>query len=231
MGNPVTVSSRVRPNLASPLLASAAFGTAFVAVFHSNSVGIGGPGFSLEVMALSGRRALHAYFSGQNIALAMIAVPLLTLISFGLAAVARHPADGFLAMAVDLAGIGAGLALSNIFTATLPYPVEKRAGSPTPRAVSGYMGQAPGGTLGGMLGPGLAVYPGTGRRGAHPPVSGGRPDARAPAVRRRIRHRAGLDRRADRSPRSRAEAAGTLPDRGPQQAVIESEPKLHPPVV
>ena len=155
----VCVSTILTPRYFGPLLASAAFGTAFVAVFHSNSVGIGGPGFSLEVMALSGRRALHAYFSGQNIALAMIAVPLLTLISFGLAAVARHPADGFLAMAVDLAGIGAGLALSNIFTATLPYPVEKRAGSPTPRAVSGYMGQALGGTLGSMLGTGLAVTP------------------------------------------------------------------------
>ena len=150
----VSVSTILTPRYLGPLLASAGFGAAFVGVFHANSIGMSGPGFGLEVMALTGRRALRAYFSGQNIALGMIAVPLLTLISFGLAAVARHPADGFLGMAVDLAGIGAGLALSNIFTVTLPYPVEKRAGSPTPRAVSGYMGQALGGTLGSLLGTG-----------------------------------------------------------------------------
>ncbi len=84
-------------------------------------------------MALAGRRALRAYFSGQDIALGLIAVPLLAVISFGLAAVAGHPVDGFLGLAVDLAGIGAGLALSNIFTVTVPYPMEKRAGSPTPQ--------------------------------------------------------------------------------------------------
>jgi hypothetical protein len=61
----VCVSTILTPRYFGPLLASAAFGTAFVAVFHSNSVGIGGPGFSLEVMALSGRRALHAYFSDR----------------------------------------------------------------------------------------------------------------------------------------------------------------------
>jgi hypothetical protein len=43
-----------------------------------------------------------AYVSGQNIALGMVAVPLLTVISFGLAALAKHPVDGFLGMAVDL---------------------------------------------------------------------------------------------------------------------------------
>ena len=118
-----------------------------------------GPSFGLEAMALTGRRALRAYFSGQNIAVGMIAVPLLTLISFGLAAVARHPVDGFLGMAVDLAGIGAGLALSSVFAVTVPYPVEKRVGSPTPRPVDGYMGYRLAGAFGSLFGTVVAVIP------------------------------------------------------------------------
>ena len=113
----------------------------------------------MEAVALTGRRALRAYFSGQNIALGMIAVPLLTLISFGLAAVAKHPVDGFLGMAVDLAGIGAGLALASVFTVTVPYPMEKRVGSPAPRPADGYMGYGLAGRFGSLFGTVVAVIP------------------------------------------------------------------------
>jgi ABC-2 type transport system permease protein len=154
-----SVSSITTPHYLFALLGSAALGTGLMAALHANAVGLSGPGFGLEAVALAGRRALRAYFSGQDIALGMIAVPLLAVISFGLAAVARHPADGFLGLAVDLAGIGAGLALSNVFTVTVPYPMEKRVGSPTPRAASGYTGYGLGGTLGSLLGTVLAVVP------------------------------------------------------------------------
>ena len=154
-----SVSSITTPHYLFALLGSAALGTGLMAALHANAVGLSGPGFGLEAMALAGRRALRAYFAGQDIALGMIAVPLLAVISFGLAAVARHPADGFLGLAVDLAGIGAGLALSNVFTVTVPYPMEKRVGSPTPRAASGYTGYGLGGTLGSLLGTVLAVVP------------------------------------------------------------------------
>ncbi len=155
----VSVSTILTPHYLGALLGSAAFGAAFVAVFHANSIGMSGPSFVLEAEALSGRRALRAYFSGQNIALGMIAVPLLIVISFGLAAVARHPVDGFLAAAVDLAGIGAGLALSNVFTAALPYPAERRVGSPVPRPADGYSGPRIAGTIGSLIGVGLLVAP------------------------------------------------------------------------
>jgi ABC-2 type transport system permease protein len=141
------------------LISSAVFGSALMAVLHSNSIGLSGPGFGLEAMALTGRRALRAYFSGQNIALGMVAVPLLTVISFGLAAVAKHPVDGFLGMAVDLAGIGAALGLGGIFTVTLPYPMEKRAGSPVPRPADGFTGDRLGGALGTLLGTVVAAIP------------------------------------------------------------------------
>ena len=154
-----SVSSITTPRYLFALLGSAALGTGLMAALHANAVGLSGPGFGLEAVALAGRRALRAYFAGQDIALGMIAVPLLAVISFGLAAVARHPADGFLGLAVDLAGIGAGLALSNVFTVTVPYPMEKRVGSPTPRAASGYTGYGLGGTLGSLLGTVLAVVP------------------------------------------------------------------------
>ena len=67
----------------------------------------------------------------------------LTLIrsGFGLAAFAGHPGDGFWAVAIDLGGIGAGLALSGIFTVVLAYPAEKRVGSPIPRSADGYGGR------------------------------------------------------------------------------------------
>jgi ABC-2 type transport system permease protein len=155
----VSISTVRTPAYLGPLLGSAGIGAAFIAVFHANSIGLSGPAFGVEAMALNGRRTLRAYFSGQNIALAMIAVPLLTVISFALAAVARHPVDGFLGMAVDLAGIGAGLALSNVFTVTLPYPAEKRAGSPTPRAAGGYTGYSIAGAFGSLFGVAVAVTP------------------------------------------------------------------------
>ena len=141
------------------LIISAVLGSAFVGVLHSNSIGLSGPGFGLEAMALTGRRALRAYVSGQNIALGMVAVPLLTVISFGLAALAKHPVDGFVGMAVDLAGIGAGLGLGDIFTITLPYPMEKRAGSPMARPADGFIGDRLAGTFGSLLGVAVAVIP------------------------------------------------------------------------
>ena len=141
------------------LLASGAAGGAFVGSFHSNAIGWSGPGFGLEAAALNGRRALRAYFSGQNIALGAIAVPLVTAVCFGLAAVAKHPIDGFAAMAVGLAGIGAGLALANLFTVTMAYPMEKRGGTPMPRAASGHNGQAAGSQLIILLCVGPAVTP------------------------------------------------------------------------
>ena len=154
-----SVSTIRTPSYLGALLGSAGFGAAFIGVFHANSIGMTGPAFGVEAMALTGRRALRGYFSGQNVALGIIAVPLLTAISFGLAAVAGHPADGFLGMAVDLAGVGAGLALSNIFTVALPYPAEKRAGNPTPRAADGYMGHAIAGVFGSLFGVAVAVTP------------------------------------------------------------------------
>ena len=121
------------------MLMAAVFGAAFVGIFHANSAGLTGPAFFLEALALPGRRQLRAYFSGQNVALVVIGVPLLIAISFGLAAFAgRGMRYGYLGAAVDLAGIGAALALSNIFTVALPYPMDKRAGSPLRQAAQGY---------------------------------------------------------------------------------------------
>ncbi len=141
------------------VLLSAGFGGAFVGVFHSNAVGITGPAFAFEALALPDRRALRAWFAGQDSALALIGVPLVIIVPIVLAAVTRQPLNGFLGVAVGLAATGAGLALSNVFSAWLPYPVEKRAGSPTPRAAGGYTGQALAGTLGSLAGVAILVIP------------------------------------------------------------------------
>jgi ABC-2 type transport system permease protein len=155
----VSVNTILTPQYLVALLLSAGVGAAVIAAFHADSIAMTGPGFFLEAMALTGRRALRAYFSGQNLAVGVIAVPLLTVISFVLAAVAKHPVDGFVGMAVGLAGIGAGLALSNIFTSTVAYPLEKRAGIPTPRAADGYGGYSLANSLGSLFGTLVAISP------------------------------------------------------------------------
>jgi ABC-2 type transport system permease protein len=141
------------------LIFAVALSAALMATFHANSIAMTGQDFSFESLALSGRRKLRAYFSGQDIALGLIAVPLLTVIAFVLAAVAKHLADGFLGLAVALAAIGAGLALSNVFTVALPYPVEKRAGTPLPRPANGFTGQRVLGSLGSLIGTGILIVP------------------------------------------------------------------------
>ena len=51
------------------------------------------------------------------------------------------------------------LALANLFTVAMAYPVEKRGGIPIPRATSGHNGQAAGSQLLTLLGVGVAVTP------------------------------------------------------------------------
>jgi ABC-2 type transport system permease protein len=141
------------------VLASAVVGAGFIGFFHSNSAGLTGPPFVLEAMSLTGRRDLRSYFAGQNIVLAVIGVPLLTAVSFGLAVLAKRPEFGFSGVAVSLAGLGAALGLSNILTVTLPYPMDKRAGRPLRRASQGYGMQGFLGTLGCVAGVAVACIP------------------------------------------------------------------------
>jgi ABC-2 type transport system permease protein len=141
------------------LVASAIAGAWFVGWGHADSAGQTGPAFVYEALALTGRRELRAYFSGQNIALGAIGVPLLAVISFAVAAASRHPAFGFACLAVDLAGLGAALALSNIFSVLLPYPLELRAGSPIAQAAQGYRSHVLLGVLANLVGVGTAAVP------------------------------------------------------------------------
>ncbi len=141
------------------VIGSAAVGAGFVGYLHANSVGLTGPPFVIEALALTSRRSLRAYFSGQNIALAVIAVPLLTAISVGLAAAVSHPALAVPAIAVALAGLGAALGVANILTVTLAYPMARRTGSPMRQAAQGYGSYTFGGLLASLGGVGVAVTP------------------------------------------------------------------------
>jgi ABC-2 type transport system permease protein len=150
------IGPNTRPGL---LLASAVAGAGFVGFGYGNSVGSTGPAFVFEALALTGRRQLRAYFSGQDIALAVIGIPLLAAVSFGLAGAAGHPGYGFLGTALDLAGLGAALALSNVFSVLLPYPMEQRAGNPMRQAAQGHGSQVLLAMLGSLGGVGVAVTP------------------------------------------------------------------------
>jgi ABC-2 type transport system permease protein len=157
----VVASFRVvtTPSYLGGVLFAIGLGAAMTGVFHANSVGVTGPGFGSEAVALTARRELRAYFCGQNIALAIVGIPLLALFSFGLMAVAGHPVAGFLALPVGLAALGAALGLSNIFSVVAPYPMERRIGSPVRRAAEGYVGHSLAGTFGSLLGVGVCVAP------------------------------------------------------------------------
>ena len=156
----VSISSIVgRPVHPGVVIASAVFGAGFVGFFHANSVGLTGPPFVIEALALTNRRSLRAYFAGQNIALSVIAAPLLTAICFGLAAAIRHPMEGVTATAVALAGLGAALCLSNILTVSLAYPIARRTGSPMPQAAQGYTSYGLGGVLASLAGVAVLVTP------------------------------------------------------------------------
>jgi ABC-2 type transport system permease protein len=117
---------------------SAVLGAAFIGYFHANTVGSTGPSFVMEATALTDRKALRAYLSGQNIVLAVIGVPLLVALTFGLGAAAGFPTFGFEAMPVGLAALGAALAVSNIITVTGAYPMVKRVGTPIYVSAPGY---------------------------------------------------------------------------------------------
>jgi len=131
---------------------SALLGAAFIGLFHANTVGSTGPPFVMEATALTDRNALRAYLSGQNIVLAVIGIPLLTALTFGLGAAAGSPALGFETMPVALAALGAALALSNIITVNGAYPMAKRVGTPIYTAAPGYGSSRVAATFGTLLG-------------------------------------------------------------------------------
>ena len=141
------------------ILFAVGLGAAMTGVFHANSVGVTGPGFGSEAVAITVPRELRAYFCGQNIALAVVGVPLLAVFSFGLMTVAGHPAEGFLALSVGFAALGGALGLSDIFSAVAAYPMERRIGSPVRRAADGYVGLSVAATFGNLFGVGICAAP------------------------------------------------------------------------
>jgi ABC-2 type transport system permease protein len=153
------VGSLRTPHYAVGLVLSSVLGAGMVSLLHANSIGFTGPSFWLEASALTSDRDLRSYLSGRNVALAVIAVPLMLIASVLLAVASGHPMYGILAVAIDLAAIGAALALSSIFTVSLAYPGQKRVGSPVPGNADGYSGQAVGCSLGSIIGVAVLTLP------------------------------------------------------------------------
>jgi hypothetical protein len=111
----------LRTEYAFGLFSAAFFLSVFAGVFHGNLFGMTGSAFGFDAVALDGRKAMRAYFAGSNLVIAAIAVPLSAVLLFALAVYAHHPAAGLLVLAVNLAGLGAGMAFSNLFSAVLAY--------------------------------------------------------------------------------------------------------------
>src|SRR5690242_18931004 len=108
------------------IVASAVFGAAFVGIVHANAAAQTGPAFVLEATALGRRRDLRAYFSGQNLVLCVIGAPLVVAVCFALAAVDGDPGMVVEATPIALAGLCSPLALRDLFTSALPYPMVKQ---------------------------------------------------------------------------------------------------------
>jgi ABC-2 type transport system permease protein len=141
------------------VLISAGIGGAFVGSLRGDSFGVAGPAFYLDALALSGRRALRSWFAGQNAAVAVISVPLVLVVPLVLAVISGHPVNGLLAMGLGLAATGAGLGIGNLFSTMLPYPMERRAGSPLPRQAEGFGLQAVAARFGGLIVTAILVIP------------------------------------------------------------------------
>jgi ABC-2 type transport system permease protein len=154
-----SVSTIRTPHYHVALIISPVFAGGMLGIFHANTIGITGPGFSVEAVALTDLRSLRAYFAGRVIALAVIAVPLTVVLSAALAAIAGHPGQVFLGVPVDFAAVGAGLALGSVFTVTLAYPAQKRVGSPIPGPAPGHGGQSFLGSMGSLFGVALLSVP------------------------------------------------------------------------
>jgi ABC-2 type transport system permease protein len=154
-----SVSTIRTPSYHVALIISGVLAGGMLGLFNANWIGFTGPAFVLEASAFTSPRTVRAYVSARNLALAAIAVPLAVILSFGLAAFAGHPLDGFLALPVDLAAIGAGLALSSVYAVSLTFPAQKRVGSPIPNAADGYSGQSFACSFGSLLGVPLVIAP------------------------------------------------------------------------
>ena len=138
---------------------SAVLGAAFIGLFHANTIGSTGPSFVMEATALTDRNALRAYLSGQDIVLAVIGIPLLIALTFGLGAAAGFATFGFETMPVALAALGAALALSNIIMVNIAYPMAKRVGTPIYISAPGYGSSRVAATIGTLFGVPVLVAP------------------------------------------------------------------------
>jgi ABC-2 type transport system permease protein len=147
----VSVSSLRGQHPEAGVLLSAGVGGAFTGLMRGNSFGMTGPAFYLDALVLSGPRALRSWFAGQTLAVAAATVPLVLVVPVVLAIISRHPGYGLLAMSLGLAATGAGLGIGDFFSSVLPFPAERRAGSPTARQANGFGLQAAGSRLGGLI--------------------------------------------------------------------------------
>jgi ABC-2 type transport system permease protein len=155
----VSISSLRGKHPEAGVLLCAGLGGAFTGLLRGDSFGMTGPAFYLDALALSGRRALRSWFTGQNIAVAAVAIPLVLVVPLVIAIISGHPVNGLLAMALGLAATGAGLGIGDVFSSALPYPAERRAGTPLPRQANGFALQAVGGRLGGLIATAILVIP------------------------------------------------------------------------
>ncbi|MGA3153279.1 MAG: hypothetical protein ACLPN6_25940 [Streptosporangiaceae bacterium] len=111
------------------LLAAAVYGGAFAGIQSANQFGLDGGALWLNVAATTRPRDLRADIAGKNLASAVIALPVFTVLYAVIGAVWGSLAYPVTALGVAAATLGIALGLSNLASVLLPFPVPERRAS------------------------------------------------------------------------------------------------------
>ncbi|WP_067172487.1 hypothetical protein [Microtetraspora niveoalba] len=156
----LTFSLRGPDGWEGPLLAigPACFAAVMIGVQAANSFGIDGRSLWMNAVAFSTERDVRTDFAGRQLAVAIIAVPLLLVLSVAASLIMGRPA--WIAPAVFTAWgvLGVGLGVGAVTSVLVPYTLPER--------INAFSGAAPGqggeaflGSMAAMLGAGLLALP------------------------------------------------------------------------
>ncbi|MFF4772992.1 hypothetical protein ACFY05_09065 [Microtetraspora fusca] len=129
-----------------------------IGVQASNSFGIDGRSLWMNAVAFSTERDVRTDFAGRQLAVAIIAVPLLLVLSVGASIAAGEPLMSVPAMFTAWGVLGVGLGVGAVASVLVPYTLPERLNAFS-GAAPGQGGEAFLGSMLGMVGVGVVALP------------------------------------------------------------------------
>ncbi|GLW96118.1 hypothetical protein [Microtetraspora sp. NBRC 16547] len=156
----LTFSLRGPDGLTGPafVIGPACLAATMIGIQAANSFGIDGRSLWMNAVAFSSERDVRTDFAGRQLAIAIIAVPLLLVLSVGASLVAGEPAWAVPAVLSAWGVLGVGLGVGAVTSVILPYTLPDRLNAFT-GAAPGQGGEAFLGSLGAMLGTSMVALP------------------------------------------------------------------------